>query len=192
MNNTQTKKSVDYYLGLRYPICLRELSPEEGGGYLATIPQLGSKTFAADGETQPEALAALDELRQILIPILIEEGGVFPEPEAESEAIESHSGSLMLRIPRLLHAQLAKQAKRNGCSINKYATQLLAQRMSVEVVTEEMRLAIKAAVVEEIRHAIGSGHAETSSGYGNAWQHESLSGSEQNSKQKYLTLTKVA
>jgi hypothetical protein len=50
------------------------LAPEEGGGYAASIPQLGSRTFVAVGERAAEELESLDALRQILIPELLAEG----------------------------------------------------------------------------------------------------------------------
>lgn len=69
------------YLALRYPVLVQELAPEEGGGYMATIPLLGSSTFVADGETAADAIAALDRLRRHLIPILVAKGVKLAEPD---------------------------------------------------------------------------------------------------------------
>ncbi|MBI3910164.1 MAG: toxin-antitoxin system HicB family antitoxin [Armatimonadetes bacterium] len=138
MSATQTGRDADYYLNLRYPVTLRELAPEEGGGYVAAIPQLGVRTFVAVGETPGEALEALDALRRHLIPELLAEGVELPEPQDERHAIEQYSGNLVLRIPRGLHARLAEEAKRNGCSLNKLATQLLAEGLERARVTEEL------------------------------------------------------
>ena len=129
MSARRQARQAEHYLDLRYPSVVKELSPEEGGGYVATIPQLGSRTFVADGETPAEAIEALDVLRRHLIPELLAEGVELPEPREEPEAIEQYSGNLVLRIPKSLHAQLAAEARRNGCSLNKYATQLLAQNL---------------------------------------------------------------
>src|SRR5438105_15823735 len=127
MSAKKHARRADYYLSLRYPAVIRELSPEEGGGYTATIPQLGSRTFVADGETAAEAIDALDALRRHLIPGLLADGVELPEPREEPEAMEQYSGNLVLRIPKSLHAQLAAAARQSGCSLNKYATQLLSQ-----------------------------------------------------------------
>ena len=143
-------RGVEYYLNLRYPVTVRELSAEEGGGFLATIPQLGSKTFIADGETPTEALQALDTLRQHLIPELIKNGVALPEPVQDEEA-EQFSGSLMLRVPKDLHAKLAAWAKRNGASLNKATTQLLAQALSEQSLVNEMQGYLNT-VLEEMRH----------------------------------------
>jgi predicted RNase H-like HicB family nuclease len=139
MSTKNRMKDAQYYLGLRYPVMLRELAPEDGGGYVAAIPQLGIRTFVAVGETSHEALEALEFLRRELIPELVAEGVELPEPEDEKAAVEQYSGNLVLRVPRGLHAQLAQSARRNGCSINKLATQMLAAGLEQREVVEELR-----------------------------------------------------
>ncbi len=149
MNAKSVAQSAEYYLGLDYAVSLRRLAEADGGGYVATIPQLGEKTFVAVGDTREETLDALEELRQYLIPLFIEEGAVLPEPQEDTDDLSSHSGSLMLRLPRLLHAQLAAQAKKNGCSINKLATQYLTQSMAGGVTLDNVRQAIHEMFSEE-------------------------------------------
>jgi antitoxin HicB len=129
MSTQDLAARIEHFLGRRYPVSLQELAPEEGGGYVAAIPQLGRIAFMAVGETPAEALEALDALRQHLIPELLAEGVELPEPQDDSESLEQYSGNLMLRIPRSLHARLAAEAKRNQTSINKLATQLLSQNL---------------------------------------------------------------
>jgi antitoxin HicB len=148
VTTTTNTQPAEYFLGLRYPVMLRALAPEEGGGYVAAIPQLGIRTFVAVGETPTEALEALDELRRMLIPEMLAAGVKLPEPRDERDAVEQFSGNLVLRIPRGLHAQLAAAAKKNGCSINKLATQLLAQNLERAEWLERTR-----ELVEEVRSA---------------------------------------
>ena len=62
----------------------RRLSPDEGGGYTATIPLLGAKTFVGDGETPEEALQNLEDIKRQLIPVLIADG-------VESGIVENRS-----------------------------------------------------------------------------------------------------
>jgi antitoxin HicB len=139
MSTEGLTKKIEHYLGLRYPVLLKELAPEDGSGYVAAIPQLGIRTFVAVGDTAGEALDALDVLRRHLIPKLLAQGEELPEPQDEREDIEQYSGNLVLRIPRRLHAQLAAEAKRSGCSMNKLATQLLAQHLEQSRLREEIR-----------------------------------------------------
>ena len=95
MGSKNVVNSAEYYLGLEYPVVLRKLRPDEGGGYLATIPQLGRMTFIADGETAQEALDSLDDLRKSLIPELINEGVVLPEPVLDEQPSEEYSGKVL-------------------------------------------------------------------------------------------------
>jgi antitoxin HicB len=71
---------------LEYPVLIEPLSPEDGGGFLATIPDLPG--CASDGETAEEALANvrdavaawLDEARALGRPV--------PEPSRRHVAAE--------------------------------------------------------------------------------------------------------
>lgn len=139
-------KTTEYYLGLRYPIELRELSEEDGGGWMATIPQLGSHTFVGDGDTPEEAYQSLEALRKHLIPHLVANGEALPEPRDEEEDLQQYSGKLLIRVPRSLHAGLAVAAGRNDCSINQLVTQWLAQGLEKDTAVAELR--------HEIRHEL--------------------------------------
>lgn len=123
-------KTAEYYLGLHYPVTLKQLRPEDGGGYAASIPLLGSRTFVAVGETPGDAYAALDELKEQLIPMLVDEGTVLPEPEEEGDEREQFSGKILLRVTPQLHRSLAHEARRGGCSINHLATELLVNGLT--------------------------------------------------------------
>lgn len=147
---TAQSKTADYYLSLRYAVSLKELAPEDGGGYVASIPELGSKTFEAVGDTPQEALECLEEVRQTLIPRLVAEGVRLPEPKQEAEK-ECFSGNLMIRIPPALHGQLAAYSKRANVSINKLATQYLAQGLATSTIGDEMRSVLRDAVAEQTR-----------------------------------------
>lgn len=63
-----------------YMIALRRLQPAEGGGYVATIPQLGTGTFNGVGEAPEEALRRLNEIYNYLRPELEAEGVPFAPP----------------------------------------------------------------------------------------------------------------
>jgi len=164
MNAKSVVRSAEYYLGLNYAVSFRRLAEAEGGGYAATIPQLGDKTFVAVGDTREEALDGLEELRQYLIPLLVEEGAVLPEPQEDTDNLSAYSGSVMLRLPRLLHAQLAAQAKKNGCSINKLATQYLTQGITASVTVDSVKQAVHEIFAEEARREQAGSSALPSDG----------------------------
>jgi hypothetical protein len=52
----------------------------------------------------------------------LKEGRNIPEPRSEA----SHSGRLLLRMPRTLHAALTKAAERENVSLNQFITDSLA------------------------------------------------------------------
>jgi predicted RNase H-like HicB family nuclease len=105
------------------------VAEEDGGGYMATIPQLGSWTFVGDGETPEEALASLNAIKAELFEEMLERGLPIPEPEpAPEEDAEASSTGFDLRIPHELHRQLVYQAVANGISLDAYVTNLLSAR----------------------------------------------------------------
>ena len=61
-----------------YKIVLEPLSPEDGGGWLATVPDLPGCT--ADGQTDAEALANVHDAIQCWIEAAEEMGRPVPQP----------------------------------------------------------------------------------------------------------------
>lgn len=76
--------------------------------------------------TQVDAIeeigAAAEEARTLWIETAYEQGLDIPMP---SQA-ETFSGRFNVRIPRSLHQQIARNAQREGCSLNQYVTYLLS------------------------------------------------------------------
>jgi len=118
------KKNLDYYLSLRYPVEIIPIPEEEGGGYMARMPQFGD-AIIGDGDTPEEALADLEEFKKERFRDFLEAGKPIPEPEKEE-----YSGRFVVRIPKYLHRALAEEAKKNGVSLNQFVTSLLAQAIS--------------------------------------------------------------
>src|ERR1700722_10866126 len=90
---------------------------EEDGGFIAIAPDLpGCSAF---GTTRAEAL---DEL-QVAITAWIEAaksaGNLVPEPSQLAQE-PAASGKLLLRMPKSLHADLARASKRENTSLNQY------------------------------------------------------------------------
>jgi len=109
-----------------YPVQVRRLSDEEGGGYLAEVPDLPG--CVTDGETAVEALERAEDAIQEWIETAKEMGRDVPAPGE----LMSFSGRWVVRMPKSLHMQLAERAKREGVSLNMLAVTLLAGRVSKE------------------------------------------------------------
>jgi len=54
--------------------------------------------------------------------VALEEGREIPEPKSAT----SHSGRLLLRMPKTLHAELTRASEREGVSLNQFITDVLA------------------------------------------------------------------
>ncbi len=115
------KKTVDYYLNLKYKINVIEIDESEGGGYLLEMPELGRLSTCAWGETFEEARAMLLEIQRDNIKDLLAKGLEVPEPSSDAE----YSGRLNLRMPKTLHKRLAEIALDEKTSINSLIINML-------------------------------------------------------------------
>jgi antitoxin HicB len=106
-----------------YPMNVRPLTPDEGGGYLVEFPDLPG--CMSDGETVAEAIANAREAQDAWITAMRDAGRPVPAPGTDTA--EGYSGKWVLRTPRSLHRSLAERAKREGVSLNMLAVALLAE-----------------------------------------------------------------
>lgn len=98
---------------------MRPLSEQEGGGYLVEFPDYPG--CLADGETPEEAMReGVDALNSYLA--TLQELGR-PVPESG----DVYGGQWRQRVPKSLHAALARRADHEGVSLNMLATALLAE-----------------------------------------------------------------
>jgi antitoxin HicB len=123
------KKTLDYYMKLNYPVEIIRLDGDEGGGYLASIPQLGRYAFQGDGETVEEALKELHESKKVLFTEFLAKGVAIPEPKTEEET--EYSGKFIVRLPKSLHRSLAVRAESEDVSLNQLVATLLASSAAV-------------------------------------------------------------
>ena len=129
-------KDLNYYVSLDYPIEIRRIPKEDGGGYLASIPQLGEKAFRADGATIDEALVNLKKIKRYLLIDYLKEGLPIAEPEPEPESI--FSGKFVVRIPPKLHRHLVEQARKENVSLNQLVLYLLSYNTSLRAVENKI------------------------------------------------------
>lgn len=106
-----------------YSIRLRPLTEEDGGGWLAEAPDLPG--CMSDGETPAEALENVQDAINEWLAAAREMGREIPHPQWADETAE-YSGRLSLRMPKSLHAQLVRNASREGVSVNQYVLYLVS------------------------------------------------------------------
>ena len=117
------KKDLNYYMSLPYIVELKPIPVKEGGGFSASIPQLGRYSLLADGETIEEAVQNLEEIKKERFAEYIQAGLAIPEPERDEE---DYSGKFVVRIPKYLHRDLAMIARQNDVSLNQLVVSMLA------------------------------------------------------------------
>lgn len=116
---TVNEKLLDLF---GYSVKLSRLSEEDGGGWLAEVPELDG--CISDGDTPHEALTNIQDAIRCWLESAEEHGKPIPPPEVHEEP--EFSGKFTLRIPRLLHRFLARQAEREGVSLNQYIVSLIS------------------------------------------------------------------
>ena len=110
----------------------RVVTGDPAVGYLAEVPELPG-CFTA-GDTPEEAMALLRDAMGGWFDVRLRDGLVIPEPDP---AAESHSGKFLVRVPKRLHAELARQAEREGVSLNALATTYLAREAGYQAARAE-------------------------------------------------------
>lgn len=112
-------QTVAEYIRLGYPL---EVIPAEEGGHVVRYPDLpGCFTQV---EEDDDLLAAAHGLLEDWLTVAIEDGDPIPLPGGSTR----YSGRFVLRVPRTMHADLAREADREGVSINAYINIILAAR----------------------------------------------------------------
>jgi predicted RNase H-like HicB family nuclease len=95
---------------------------DEDDGFIAVATDLpGCSAF---GETQPEAIAELQDAIAAWIEAARAAGNPVPAPSNPAREAD-YSGKVLLRMPRDLHARLATLAKNETVSLNQYLVFLL-------------------------------------------------------------------
>ena len=114
------EKNLKYYMDLRYPTQITEISIEDGGGYMIEIPLL--KGCMSDGETIFEALENIKDAQIEWFTYMLENNLPIPEPLD----LNKYSGKFVVRIPKSLHRTISEQSKMEGLSLNQYVANSLA------------------------------------------------------------------
>ena len=109
---TRPQAAVSEHLDRPYEISVVRRGGDEGMAWSAQVEELaGCEVRAA---TEAEALSAVREAMAEWIADALSNDRPVPPPRAEAD----HSGRLLVRMPRTLHAELARLADRERVSLN--------------------------------------------------------------------------
>jgi predicted RNase H-like HicB family nuclease len=120
MPEEKVSTTIDDLLSLRYHLVVRELPPEEGGGWYGEVLELPGCTTV--GPTAAETLKDLEEVKRHWLRIARNLGRSIPMP-----APDEYSGRLTLRLPKWLHRRLALRARMQKTSLNSLITSELCR-----------------------------------------------------------------
>lgn len=120
----QVDDSVERYVGLPYHLSVVRDAEDKGTPWTASVEELPGCT--SRGKTSDEALNGVKEAMTQWITLALKEGRDIPEPRSTS----SHSGRLLLRMPRTLHGELTRAAERESVSLNQFITDTLASAVA--------------------------------------------------------------
>lgn len=112
-------KDTKYYLSLPYTVILRR---DEDGDFVARIAELPG--CATHGKSPQEALENLEEVKRAWIEDCLKQGDPIPEPVTEDVM---PSGKWLQRVPKTLHRDLIRLAKREDVSLNQLVTSVLSE-----------------------------------------------------------------
>ncbi|MCL2779727.1 MAG: type II toxin-antitoxin system HicB family antitoxin [Polyangiaceae bacterium] len=90
---------------------------DEDACYIARVPAL--QNCAAHGDTPEQAAHEAQVAARLMLDVLGEKA---PPPDVNAE----YSGNIRLRLPRYLHADLARRADAEGVSLNQLMVSILA------------------------------------------------------------------
>lgn len=105
-----------------YTITIRKENHE--GDYLYVARVIEFPNLSAFEETYEEAHSIILDAISSLKEIADEEGAVFPLPNPITE--DEYSGRITLRLPKTLHAKIAKQAEIEDVSLNTYLVGIIS------------------------------------------------------------------
>src|SRR6185369_11440534 len=107
----------------KYGFNLRWSAEDEG--FIATCPDFPG--LSAFGETPEQALEEAKVALELFIESMEKSGDAIPEPSATTE----YSGQIRLRMPKTLHSSLARNAAKEGVSLNTWVITLLSEKNAI-------------------------------------------------------------
>jgi predicted RNase H-like HicB family nuclease len=107
----------------KYPI--EVFWSDEDEGYIALAPDLPG--CSAWGKTEADAILEVHDAIAAWIRAARSMKRAIPEP-SQPASDTAYSGKFLMRVPKRLHAEMARTAKAQGVSLNQYVLYLLTAR----------------------------------------------------------------
>lgn len=110
-----------------YAHIVSPLKADDGGGFLITFPDLPG--CMSDGQTIEEAITNGRDAFEAVIAALVDMGRDIPGPSFQPQDVTAPnlSGKFVTRVPKSVHAQLARRAKAEGVSLNSMVLTLISE-----------------------------------------------------------------
>jgi predicted RNase H-like HicB family nuclease len=108
---------------VKYPI--EVFWSDEDEGYIAVVPDLAGCN--AWGKTEAAAIREAHDAIAAWIKAAKSMKRAIPSPSKPADEM-AYSGKFLMRVPKRLHADMAKAAKTQGVSLNQYVLYLLTER----------------------------------------------------------------
>lgn len=110
-------KDLNYYLGLNYPFTIHQ----DESGYAITYPDLLG--CISSGDSLEEVIQNGNNAKNEWLDIKYSDGDPIPEPGDS----QKYSGKFYLRIPKTLHADIARKAEEEGTSMNQFLLHIVTK-----------------------------------------------------------------
>ncbi len=107
----------------KYPI--EVFWSDEDDGFIAVVPDLAG--CSAWGKTETEAIREARDATAAWIKAAKSMKRPIPEPSRPGDEL-NYSGKFLMRVPKRLHAEMARAAKAQGVSLNQYVLFLLTEK----------------------------------------------------------------
>ena len=112
------KKNIEYYMSLPYQVNIHR---EPDGTYVGSVVEFD--VCMSEGKTISELMKNIEEAKYLWIEATMDSGVTIPEP-----GDKEYSGSFLVRLPKTLHRELVRNAKKEGVSLNQYVAYQLSHR----------------------------------------------------------------
>ena len=120
MTQQAARDAADHQPDATYAMVLACTSNGDGPAWTATVEELPG--CEARGSTPESAAAGVSEAVERWVRAARADGREVPPPGAAA----AHSGKLLVRMPRSLHAELVRASEREGTSLNAYIVAALS------------------------------------------------------------------